>query len=72
MIKTVVAALKFIETGFNKFYLCYEDTKKKRYWACKRLDTIKWGKQKNKKQKIKFVLFHFKKRKRCGVFSKTI
>jgi len=30
--------------------LCYENTKKKRCWACGSLDTIKWGKQGNKQR----------------------
>jgi len=30
--------------------LCYENIKKKRCWACKSIDTIKWGKQQNKQR----------------------
>lgn len=30
--------------------MCYENTKKKRCWACGSLDTIKWGKQGNKQR----------------------
>lgn len=30
--------------------MCYENIKKKRCWACKSIDTIKWGKQQNKQR----------------------
>ena len=30
--------------------MCYENTKKKRCWACGSLDTIKWGNRKNKQR----------------------